>query len=34
VIIYRTAEGVKDVSDSEVFVMLVTQNSEGTARNI
>ena len=30
----RTAEGVKVVSDSEVLVMFVRVEGEGTARNI
>jgi hypothetical protein len=30
----RTAKSLKDVSDSEVLVMLVTPNGEGTAGNI
>jgi hypothetical protein len=32
--IYRTAERVSFVSDSEVFVMFVTPDGEGTERNI
>jgi hypothetical protein len=30
----RTADGVRAVSDSEVLVVFVTLNTEGTARNI
>ena len=30
----RTAEGVEVVSDSEVLVVFVTPDGEGTARNI
>jgi hypothetical protein len=33
-IINRTAECLKNVSDREVLVMLVTTNGEDTARNI
>ena len=29
-----TAEGVEDVSDSELLVVFVTPDGEGTARNI
>ena len=32
-LICRTAEGMSDVSDSEVLVMFVTADCEGTARN-
>jgi hypothetical protein len=32
--ICRTAEGVSFVSDSEVLVVFVTPDGEGTARNI